>query len=105
MELPDYAVKADNIVKRFGEQLAVNGLSFTVKERECYGLLGPNGAGKTTTLRMVHCFYPLTSGEISVFGLDVNKDCRVDFAVFSVMVSRWLECGLEPEQACRWKPE
>ncbi len=76
MELLDYAVKADNIVKRFSEQLAVNELSFTVKERECYGLLGPNGAGKTTTLRLVHCFYPLTSGEISVLGLDVKKDCR-----------------------------
>jgi len=70
------AVRAEKIVKRFGEHIAVHEINFEVREQKCYGLLGPNGAGKTTTLRMVHCFYPLTSGEISVFGLDVKKDCR-----------------------------
>ncbi len=76
MKLIQPAVRAEKIVKRFGEHIAVHEINFEVREQKCYGLLGPNGAGKTTTLRMVHCFYPLTSGEISVFGLDVKKDCR-----------------------------
>lgn len=76
MELSEYAVKAEKIVKRFGDHTAVDGVSFTVKERECFGLLGPNGAGKTTILRMVHCYYPLTGGDISVFQMDVKRDPR-----------------------------
>jgi lipooligosaccharide transport system ATP-binding protein len=76
MESDGYAVKADKIVKCFGENRAVDGVSFAIKERECYGLLGPNGAGKTTILRMVHCYYPLTSGEITVFDKDVKKEPR-----------------------------
>ena len=76
MESSVNAVEANKIVKRFGEQVAVDGVNFTVTERECYGLLGPNGAGKTTILRMIHCFYTLTGGEISVFGLDVKNGWR-----------------------------
>jgi len=48
------AVSVNGIVKRFGNHVAVDGLSFEVPRGCVYGILGPNGAGKTTTLRMVN---------------------------------------------------
>ncbi|EDL49839.1 ABC transporter ATP-binding protein [Erythrobacter sp. SD-21] len=57
-----------NLVKRFGDVLAVNNLSFSVAPGEIFGFLGGNGAGKTTTLRMVLDIIRPTSGEISVLG-------------------------------------
>jgi len=63
---------ADKIVKKFGDFTAVDGISFKIEEGICFGFLGPNGAGKTTTVRMIHCVSPLTSGSISVFGLQAN---------------------------------
>ncbi|QZD90784.1 ATP-binding cassette domain-containing protein [Qipengyuania aurantiaca] len=57
-----------NLVKRFGDVLAVDGLSFSVAPGEIFGFLGGNGAGKTTTLRMVLDIIRPTSGEISVLG-------------------------------------
>ncbi len=50
------------------EKLAVNGVTFSVKEGEIYGLLGPNGAGKTTTLRMIATLITPDEGEIAVAG-------------------------------------
>ncbi|MCC7296346.1 MAG: ATP-binding cassette domain-containing protein, partial [Acidobacteria bacterium] len=47
-------IKAENLTKRFGDLTAVNGISFEIREGECFGFLGPNGAGKTTTVRMIH---------------------------------------------------
>jgi lipooligosaccharide transport system ATP-binding protein len=69
-------VKADHLVKRFGAFTAVNDISFQVARGECFGILGPNGAGKTTTIRMVHAFSPMTSGNLSVFGMDISRDWR-----------------------------
>ena len=63
---------ADKIVKKFGDFTAVDGISFKIEEGICFGFLGPNGAGKTTTVRMIHCVSPITSGSISVFGLQAN---------------------------------
>ena len=45
-------IRATGITKRFGETVAVNGVSFQVSHGETYGLLGPNGAGKTNTMRL-----------------------------------------------------
>ena len=53
---------SENIVKRFGDFTAVNGISFTVKQGEMFGLLGPNGAGKSTLIRMLTTLVPPTSG-------------------------------------------
>ena len=64
-------IEALQVVKKFGDVTAVDGVSFVVREGECCGFLGPNGAGKTTTVRMVSCVSPITSGEIRVFGLSV----------------------------------
>ena len=62
------AVQLEGVVKRFGDHVAVDGLSFSVPTGLIYGFLGPNGAGKTTTLRMlIGIFYP-DAGRITVLG-------------------------------------
>src|SRR5690242_16070914 len=62
------AVSTENLTKRYGEHLAVDGVSLTVRRGEVYGFLGPNGAGKTTTLRMVLGLVKPTSGTATVLG-------------------------------------
>ena len=68
------AIEAEYLVKRFGEILALDDLSFVVKEGEIYGLIGPNGAGKTTALRIVGTIIKPTSGKVKIFGVDVVRD-------------------------------
>ncbi|HQV21366.1 MAG TPA: ATP-binding cassette domain-containing protein, partial [Gordonia sp. (in: high G+C Gram-positive bacteria)] len=68
------AIEADNLVKRFGDFTAVNGVSFTVPEGSVLGLLGPNGAGKTTTVRMLATLSPPTSGTARIAGYDVTRE-------------------------------
>jgi len=68
------AIEADHLVKRFGDILALNDLSFTVGEGEIYGLIGPNGAGKTTALRIVGTILKPTSGTVRAFDIDVVKE-------------------------------
>ena len=63
-----------DLVKRFGEHAAVDGVSFTIREGEVFGLLGPNGAGKTTTISMISCLIAPCSGEVSVDGHAVAKE-------------------------------
>jgi ABC-2 type transport system ATP-binding protein len=70
------ALKIDNLVKRYGDLTAVNGISFDVPAGEFFGLLGPNGAGKTTTINSIVCLSTLTAGSIELFGLDVTSDWR-----------------------------
>ncbi len=65
------AVKVENLVKKYGNFVAVNGISFRVEEGMIYGLIGPNGAGKSTTLRIIATLLKPTSGSVSVFGYDV----------------------------------
>ena len=71
-----YIVEASNLLKKYGEFVAVNRISFNVLSGECFGILGPNGAGKTTTVRMVYSFSPLTGGSLKVFGLEISRDWR-----------------------------
>ena len=66
-------LEVDRLVKRFGDVLAVDDLSFTVTEGEIFGFLGGNGAGKTTTLRMVLDIIRPTSGTITVLGGSPNR--------------------------------
>ncbi|MEM3382440.1 MAG: ABC transporter ATP-binding protein [Nitrososphaerales archaeon] len=65
-------VSAENLTKKYGDLVAVNGINFSVKQGECFGLLGPNGAGKTTTIKMIQCVSPKTSGKLEVLGMDVD---------------------------------
>src|SRR5277367_2897878 len=68
------SIVADHLVKKFGELVAVNDISFTVGERELFGLLGPNGAGKTTLIRMLTTLTPPTSGTARIAGHDIVSD-------------------------------
>lgn len=70
-------IEVSNIVKVYGEDIrAVDDISFEVHAGEVFGFLGPNGAGKTTTIRMIATLLSLTSGEITVDGLDVRKQAE-----------------------------
>ena len=69
----DYAIEVENLTKRYGELLAVNDISFTVKSGEVFALLGPNGAGKTTAVEIIDTIRTPTSGKVSLLGMDVTK--------------------------------
>jgi len=65
-------ISAENLTKRYGELIAVHGISFNVEQGERFGFLGPNGAGKTSTIKMIQCVSPKTSGKLEVLGMDVE---------------------------------
>jgi len=67
-------IQAKNLVKTFGETLAVDHASFHVSEGQIVGFLGPNGAGKTTTLRILTCFMPANEGTATVGSYDVHDE-------------------------------
>jgi lipooligosaccharide transport system ATP-binding protein len=67
------AVSAKKLTKDYGAIRAVDQIDFEIAPAECFGFLGPNGAGKTTVMRMIHCFLPVTSGTLSVLGLDTAE--------------------------------
>jgi lipooligosaccharide transport system ATP-binding protein len=69
-------ISARNLVKRYGQLTAVDGISFDIAEGECFGFLGPNGAGKTTTVKMIHCVSPVTAGTLTVNGLPARVENR-----------------------------
>src|SRR6267143_3949161 len=68
------AILAEHLVRRFGDVVAVNDVSFRVQKGEIFGFLGPNGSGKTTVIKMLTGLLPLSGGEASVLGIDVRKD-------------------------------
>jgi ABC-2 type transport system ATP-binding protein len=68
------AIQVVDIVKRYGNFTAVDGVSFAVVEGEIFGLLGPNGAGKSTLIRMMTTLLEITSGAAYIEGFDVSKD-------------------------------
>ena len=68
------AIQASNLVKKYGEVIALDGLSLEVEQGTVFGLLGPNGAGKTTTVRVLTTLLSPDSGTAIVDGVDVLKD-------------------------------
>jgi ABC-2 type transport system ATP-binding protein len=68
---PEPAIVAENLTRRFGEQLAVDAVSFEVASGEIFGFLGPNGAGKSTTVRMLTGFIPPSAGRVRIAGFDI----------------------------------
>ncbi|MDQ3193885.1 MAG: ABC transporter ATP-binding protein [Bacteroidota bacterium] len=67
-------IQVTNLVKKYDELTAVDGISFDVYKGEIFGLLGPNGAGKTTTLEIMETLREKTSGEVLLDGLSIDKD-------------------------------
>lgn len=68
------SIEVKNLSKYYGEQAAVNAISFSIGKGEIVGFLGPNGAGKSTTMKMITGFIPASEGEISVCGKTVSID-------------------------------
>jgi ABC-2 type transport system ATP-binding protein len=68
------AIEVRDLTKNFGNIVALDRASFTVKDREIFGLIGPNGAGKTTTLRILSTLLNPTSGSATIFGNNVFKN-------------------------------
>lgn len=67
-------IQVKNIVKKYNDFTAVNGVSFDVYKGEIFGLLGPNGAGKTTTLEIIETLRDETDGDVIVKGFSINKE-------------------------------
>jgi len=69
----EYAIEVDKLTKSYGDLLAVNDISFTVRKGEMFAFLGPNGAGKTTTVEIIETIRTPTSGKVTLLGMDVTK--------------------------------
>ncbi|HMS32928.1 MAG TPA: ABC transporter ATP-binding protein [Ignavibacteria bacterium] len=72
--MKEVIIEVKDLLKKYGELTAVNGISFEVHKGEIFGLLGPNGAGKTTTLEIMETLREKTSGEVIIDGLSIDKD-------------------------------
>jgi ABC-2 type transport system ATP-binding protein len=68
------SIIVNNITKIYGEQKALDNVSFEVKAAEIVGFLGPNGAGKSTMMKILTCFIPQTSGSASICGFDITEE-------------------------------
>src|SRR6202521_3019500 len=73
---PNASISAEHLVRRFGDFVAVNDVSFHVERGEIFGFLGPNGSGKTTVIKMLTGLLPLSAGSAWVQGLDVRIDAE-----------------------------
>lgn len=67
-------VEVEGLTKKYGKKTVVDGVTFSVKEKEILGILGPNGAGKTTTLEMIETLRPIDGGSASIDGIDVTEE-------------------------------
>lgn len=65
------SIVIENLTKKYGEQKAVNNISFEIKTGEVVGFLGPNGAGKSTTMKMITCFMSPSSGDVRLDNLSI----------------------------------
>jgi len=87
-------IRAERLVKKYEDLVAVDGINFVVNEGEVFGFLGPNGAGKTTTMRMIQCVSPKTSGTLTVAGTEVDADPRKIKRIIGVAPQ---ESNLDPD--------
>ena len=67
-------ITIDNLTKFYGNNRAVNHISFTITDNEILGFLGPNGAGKSTTMNMIAGYLPMSDGTVNIYGSDINKE-------------------------------
>jgi len=68
------SIEVRNVTKLYGQQKALDNVSFSVKKGEIIGLLGPNGAGKSTIMKIITCYKSQTAGDVSVCGYDVLEN-------------------------------
>lgn len=68
------AISVESLTKKYGEQKAVNNISFEIKTGEVVGFLGPNGAGKSTTMKMITCYMAPSSGDVRLDSLSIHND-------------------------------
>ncbi len=88
------AVEVSNLTKRYGEVLAVNDVSFRVRQGELFGFLGPNGAGKTTTINMLTGLARLDAGKIRISGIECTSNPKAAQHLIGVVPD---ESNLYPE--------
>jgi ABC-2 type transport system ATP-binding protein len=67
-------IEVKNITKKYGNQIAVDNISFSIKKGEVVGFLGPNGAGKSTTMKIINAYISSDSGTVKVGGVDVSEN-------------------------------
>ena len=67
-------IEVKNITKKYGNQIAVNNISFSIKKGEIVGFLGPNGAGKSTTMKIINAYISSDGGSVNVGGVDVLEN-------------------------------
>ncbi|NLT27149.1 MAG: ABC transporter ATP-binding protein [Microbacteriaceae bacterium] len=87
-DLGEVALRVDGLTKRFGGHLAVDDVSYSVRQGSFSGIVGPNGAGKTTTLMMMSGLLPPTRGSVHVGDVDVWKQPRVAHRRIGVLPDR-----------------
>lgn len=71
--MTDYAIHAEQVVKKFGDFTAIEGINLSVPKGSIYGFLGPNGCGKSTTIRVLTGLLSPTSGSVNVLGLEIPR--------------------------------
>src|SRR5207245_10888881 len=81
-----FAIVVEGLRERYGSLVAVDGISFRVKEREILGLLGPNGAGKTTTVEILEGLRSADDGQAVVGGIDVPRNPQTAKNVIGVQL-------------------
>src|SRR5436190_5905237 len=74
--MPETVIEVRDLLKKFGDFIAVDHVNFTVERGEVVGYLGPNGSGKTTTMRMLLGLLRPSGGSATVFGFDVDRDAE-----------------------------
>ncbi len=83
--MADSALEITAATKRYGSQLAVNDVSFSIAKGEIFGLLGPNGAGKSSLINMISGLSLMSSGSIKIFGFDNKTDFQMTRRMTGVM--------------------
>ncbi|MFN1533821.1 ABC transporter ATP-binding protein [Vibrio jasicida] len=75
--MTEYAIQAENVVKKFGDFTAINNITLSVPKGSIYGFLGPNGCGKSTTIRVLTGLLSPSEGNVDVLGLEIPKQSEL----------------------------
>lgn len=75
--MTEYAIQAENVVKKFGDFTAINNITLNVPKGSIYGFLGPNGCGKSTTIRVLTGLLSPSEGNVDVLGLEIPRQSEL----------------------------